>query len=858
MATTFEKHPAPKGTCPKCGHKKVFRYYQNLQREYGRCERVNSCGYHLKPNGQMVETDKLPIPAPTVKTKIIFPDEAMCRRFIEKDHISPFHKICMEKLNIPIEHFRNWNIGSRGDETAFVFQDKNKKFVNIKFVEYDENCNRKKKIQPYSLPPGRADEKYSLCLFGEHLLSDKIVCLVESEKTAFIASNKYPQFDWLATGSSNGLTDEKIFVLHNRQVYYLPDADKAGRENSSINALHRHKINFTLIDLFPDRNDGYDLADAIFDGLCPEIKPSGKAPEQINDAKTSSSLPPSSCFNKDNCYFVKERTQHGLKNVRVSNFVMKVLYLLQSKNNPKYIIEILNKDNDKKVIDIPVRSFVSIAEFRSVIEAKGNFLFNGNLNQLYKIKEELFRDLKPAIELSTLGWQPDYNIYAFANGILTATNEFKQIDYYGIVDDSGQSFYLPAFSKINSDSADYINEKKFIYKKGEIDFQQWCKLITAVFGLNGNISVCFVIASLFRDIIFVHLNFFPILFLFGERQKGKSTLLDATLSIFGDLQSKISLGSASSPKGFNRKLSQIRNGVIAFEEYKNNIDFKLIEMLKSLYDGIGYERAIMSNDNRTQSTPVNSTCIITGQELPTKEAALFSRTIMLEFTTDKFENIQEYNELKKHGEEKGLGQVVKEILQHRKYFQENFKNEFENTYQELKLQTLKGKNIPERTIKNLITILVPIKLLSSHLKFSFEYDEMFKACVAYLLEQHEIMTRTSDVMTFWKVVEQLKENLAIMEGKQYSIKQIEGIEIIYIRFSAIYPKYNEFCLKQRTNSIDKESLLRYLKAHGSFVRDKQNDFHKIKMDGQSKSAFAFKYQELGINLVDPASELKVV
>ena len=48
-------------------------------------------------------------------------------------------------------------------------------------------------------------EDYNLvqCLFGEHLLRiypDRIVVLVESEKSALIASGVYPNYIWLATG----------------------------------------------------------------------------------------------------------------------------------------------------------------------------------------------------------------------------------------------------------------------------------------------------------------------------------------------------------------------------------------------------------------------------------------------------------------------------------------------------------------------------------------------------------------------------------------------------------------------------------------------------------------------------------
>ncbi len=62
-------------------------------------------------------------------------------------------------------------------------------------------------------------------------------------------------------------------MLFNRNIYYLNDADKAGKENSTLKRLKEYEQNFEVINLFPERNDGYDLADAIIDGLRPEIKP---------------------------------------------------------------------------------------------------------------------------------------------------------------------------------------------------------------------------------------------------------------------------------------------------------------------------------------------------------------------------------------------------------------------------------------------------------------------------------------------------------------------------------------------------------------------------------------------------------
>ena len=68
------------------------------------------------------------------------------------------------------------------------------------------------------------------CLFGEHLLSasanhDKVVAVVESEKTAVVCAIQYPDCVWLATGGKSQLAIDKMKVLAGRTVILFPDVD---------------------------------------------------------------------------------------------------------------------------------------------------------------------------------------------------------------------------------------------------------------------------------------------------------------------------------------------------------------------------------------------------------------------------------------------------------------------------------------------------------------------------------------------------------------------------------------------------------------------------------------------------------
>lgn len=113
-------------------------------------------------------------------------------------------------------------------------------------------------------------------LFGEHLLSDNAnpIAIVESEKTAIIASAYFPELTWLATGSLCGLTLNNCKTLNNQpnEVILFPDISKPkGNQETSFvrwktiaeNNLQRFRISNYLEtnSTNSEKIQGLDLAD---------------------------------------------------------------------------------------------------------------------------------------------------------------------------------------------------------------------------------------------------------------------------------------------------------------------------------------------------------------------------------------------------------------------------------------------------------------------------------------------------------------------------------------------------------------------------------------------------------------------
>jgi hypothetical protein len=512
--------------------------------------------------------------------------------------------------------------------------------------------------------------------------------------------------------------------------------------------------------------------------------------------------------------------------VHVTNFTIRPLYLLLDSRDPKRVWELTNVKGQTAVICCPVKMMSSPREFSALVEGKGNFVPSFTSSQFSMIKEYLFEHEQHAEEISILGYQPESGLYAFSNGLFDG-KAFYEANEYGIAQVNGKYYYLPAFSKVNEGTGDFDNEKKFVYRPGKADFATWAAKFIEVFGENGIIGICHAVAAVFRDLVYQQANCFPLEFMFGPKGTGKTTFRLGLYKLFGDYDNKdvIGLGSSSSSKGFYRKLAQVRNSLVCFEEYKNKISPHLIEMLKNVFDGIGYERAQTTNDNKTHSTEVNSAVILAGQEIPNKESALFSRVFMLTFTKTKFTDQERkaFQELETLISE-GLGNVLLEILKHRETVAKGIRERFSMIYRHLR-QDAQTQNMDERTLKNVAAVLAPFLALETLLAFPFDYKTAYRVIRERIMSQDQQMKQSSEVSQFWDIVEAL-EGRGIYKGTHYVLSG-DG-ESIFINMGKVFPAYYEQATRQNLNVLDQGTLESYLSMQPYFVRPQEGGGERLK------------------------------
>ena len=262
---------ATRHTCPNCGDKRSFAYYvdeenTHLHPSVGRCNHESSCGYHYTPkqyfqdhpecrtsdassfDGQMKEVKSKSTPIepqkPTAigyvpihyveKSKSV---QSNFFRFLSTLLGNYYGSKSQEVLNRLLDEYR---LGATRDGSVIFWQiDMNGNVRTGKVMQYNPEDGHRIKTERgasinwiHSILKKQKvlseDWQLSQCLFGEHLLSlypDKVVVLVESEKSAIIGSAIFPNYVWLATGGKSQMKEEKISVLSGRTVLLFPDAD---------------------------------------------------------------------------------------------------------------------------------------------------------------------------------------------------------------------------------------------------------------------------------------------------------------------------------------------------------------------------------------------------------------------------------------------------------------------------------------------------------------------------------------------------------------------------------------------------------------------------------------------------------
>ena len=529
----------------------------------------------------------------------------------------------------------------------------------------------------------------------------------------------------------------------------------------------------------------------------------------------------------------------------ISNFVMKSLWHLDNgTNDSQRIIFLQHKTGEGHTIEV-YSSGMKPDSFETILKSK-SCTFYGTPLHLKRVFSKMMDEEEKASIISELGWIPTLQIFAFADAVLNRENKILQINESGIIKDQDRGYYLPAFATSNLNNEDFKTERLYKYIPGSTNFEIWSKLYFDAFGANGLIGILFLILALFRDIVFDQVGFFPFLFLFGDFGTGKTSFTERLLSIFGRDTIGTPLNNATTI-ALNRLVSSRTNEIFYFKEYTNETDETAEDFILTAYDGAGRTTGVKSNDNKTKSYPIRSAMIFDGNHLPTSKSAILSRMILLNFENQTFteEEKTAFNELKKLSE-KGLSNVLVEILLNRNVILNNFKTVFSEVATKIKNDY---SNLPERSINHISLIYTAFECMHNCLKFPFDSQTVLNALQKITDQQSEILTESSPVHIFWTAINfQIKKGLLIefntdnQQTAHYRIKIDQGGEtILQIKFSSIYPFYSKYCKENNINLIGFSSLRMLLTSpsNKTFILSSQAGGRQYYFDKHFGSCYQF-------------------
>jgi len=523
--------------------------------------------------------------------------------------------------------------------------------------------------------------------------------------------------------------------------------------------------------------------------------------------------------------------------VRGCNFTMEPLFHIESVINAKRLYKITNEYSFSRVIELQQKDLISLSNFRLRVESLGNFLFEGTESDLNKLKRFLYEKTLSALEIVQLGWQKK-GFWAWCNGIYNG--KFSGTDHNGIVAFEGENFYLPASSDIyKGEDGLFMSERRFKYREGDITLYNYSQKLIEVFGENAVYGICFYLACLFRDHIVKLFGFFPILNLFGPKGAGKTELAISIMQFFGN-QAKGPNITNTTKAALADHVALFSNSCCHIDEYKNNLEYEKIEFLKGLWDGTGRTRMNMDKDKKKETTQVDCGIILSGQEMPTADIALFSRLIFLGFNKVEYTDEEKivFNNLKEI-EKTGISHITHEMLSHRKYFITNFLDNYKAASDELSAG-IGNVVIEDRIFRNWLIILATFRTLRELIDVPWQYRKMLEQAAVLIIRQNQETKKSNELAIFWSIVEFLANNNEIREDVDFKIDFITRLKtdkvevewiaaknVLLLNHSRIFQLYRVHGGKAKENILPLKPLEYYLMNSKEYLGRKSSVSFKV-------------------------------
>ena len=478
------------------------------------------------------------------------------------------------------------------------------------------------------------------------------------------------------------------------------------------------------------------------------------------------------------------------------------------------------------------KSLIKRSSMEEVIILKEAMNFdNGTDDHWIHIKSCMSRRYRTCSQINIYGQQTE-GFYAFSNAIYHEDDnghpEIILVDDLGVATHNAKNYYLPAFSKIYSESRK--DDDKFealrYFKHVEIpaekqcSFDKWASLMDTVYKINdnGKWALIYSIMCAFRSDIHAMDRLFTALFFMGPVQSGKTQIAISVRSLFVNPEMGLFNLCTGSDAAFSALMGSFRDVPVVLDEFNNkDISDTKFQGLKSItYDGDGRQKRKGTAGKEIETDKIYAPVVILGQETPQRDDnSLISRVIVCEVAKKGLFTEAEANLFKelKDFEKRGLSNILFEILKLRPLVHKHFyamKKEISKELSDKILLTSNASGDMVRLINTVSLLLTMCKLIMTHaphLKLPFTYNDFFELASKKVISQVELISHSDKLATFFKAIDVMINTKTILQGRDFDIAEPQkltvklsgsenkelvlpnGSKVLFLRISVIYTQF---------------------------------------------------------------------
>lgn len=530
----------------------------------------------------------------------------------------------------------------------------------------------------------------------------------------------------------------------------------------------------------------------------------------------------------------------------VSNFSIEIIQHMQDEKRPMKLVRVKNIHGNKKIFDMLSSDMNAQQSFENAVTDHGNFRWKGARKEHEMLKTYLFDSMGIGRKIDVLGWQPE-GFWCWNNRVKIPGKDYLEVDENGVFDLNDVSYYVPSANQIyRSNLYKYEAQKKIVSVTPQnLSFTNYASQVIKVHRAHGMMGILFSIASIFQDVVVSELGMFPMLFLFGPPSSGKDQLAACCQRFFGTPQTAINLeGNVSTIKAQVREFAQFSNTISQLSEYKPG-NPSLDGVLKGLWDRRGYKRGNVDSHVGTESIPILSSVLMTGNFAPEQEAVI-TRFMWCNMNKESF-NEEEDKEYEKLADmtAKGISGFTDIFLNHRETVKNNFKEKFRTFKATLKER---HQDVNGRMIENLSVMGTFYQMFQNvpEVSFPFTHNEMMDHFANVIQQQMNKLSSASIINRWWDCfIASMRGTLTdqIRYGRDFNISG----DILYFQFTSCFNRVQRQWFSQyKDNSPGKSIMAEALKKEKFWVEEKATHRYTPGRQGRVTSAYAVSLKEISV------------